>query len=71
VLAEIGADASPRLLVMNKIDLLDDEDRRELALRHPEAALVSAETGRAGGAALADRCLDRPATHRGRVTRTL
>ncbi len=45
VLAEIGADASPRLLVMNKIDLLDDEDRRELALRHPEAALVSAETG--------------------------
>jgi GTPase len=45
VLGEIGADASPRLLVMNKIDLLDDEDRRELALRHPEAVLVSAETG--------------------------
>jgi GTP-binding protein HflX len=45
VLREIGADASPRLLVMNKVDLLDAEDRRELALRHPEAALVSAETG--------------------------
>ncbi|MGA8217062.1 MAG: GTPase HflX [Solirubrobacterales bacterium] len=45
VLAEIGADASPRLLVMNKVDLLDDEERRELALRHPDAALVSAETG--------------------------
>ena len=30
---------------MNKFDLLDHEDRRELALRHPEAALVSAETG--------------------------
>jgi GTPase len=45
VLKEIGADASPRLLVMNKVDLLDDEDRRELAVRHPEAALVSAETG--------------------------
>jgi GTP-binding protein HflX len=45
VLAEIGADASPRLLVMNKVDLLDDEDRRELALRHPDAVLVSAETG--------------------------
>jgi GTP-binding protein HflX len=45
VLAEIGADASPRLLVMNKVDLMDDEDRRELALRHPEAAVVSAETG--------------------------
>jgi GTP-binding protein HflX len=45
VLKEIGADASPRLLVMNKIDLLDAEDRRELAIRHPDAALVSAETG--------------------------
>jgi GTPase len=45
VLSEIGADASPRLLVMNKVDLLDAEERRELALRHPEAALVSAETG--------------------------
>ena len=45
VLGEIGADASPRLLVMNKIDLLDTEERRELRLRHPEAALVSAETG--------------------------
>jgi GTP-binding protein HflX len=45
VLDEIGADASPRLLVMNKVDLLDAEERRELALRHPEAVLVSAETG--------------------------
>jgi GTP-binding protein HflX len=45
VLTEIGADASPRLLVMNKIDLLDEEDRRDLALRHPEAVLVSAESG--------------------------
>ena len=45
VLAEIGADAAPRLLVMNKVDLLDAEDRRELALLHPEAVLVSAETG--------------------------
>jgi GTP-binding protein HflX len=45
VLGEIGADASPRLLVMNKVDLLDDEERRELALRHADAVLVSAETG--------------------------
>ena len=45
VLNEIGADSSPRLLVMNKVDLLDADDRRELRLRHPEAALVSAETG--------------------------
>src|SRR5206468_1240 len=45
VLDEIGADSSPRLLVMNKVDLLDEEERRELALRHPEAVLVSAVTG--------------------------
>jgi GTP-binding protein HflX len=45
VLDEIGADSTPRLLVMNKIDLLGDEDRRELSLRHPDAAAVSAETG--------------------------
>jgi GTPase len=44
-LEEIGAGASPRILVMNKVDLLDEEERRELSLRHPDAALVSAETG--------------------------
>jgi GTP-binding protein HflX len=44
-LEEIGAGASPRLLVMNKVDLLDEPERRELQLRHPDAALVSAETG--------------------------
>jgi GTPase len=44
-LEEIGAGESARLLVMNKIDLLDEEERRELALRHPDAVLVSAETG--------------------------
>jgi GTPase len=45
VLEEIGAGGSARLLVMNKIDLLDPEERRELSLRHPSAVLVSAETG--------------------------
>ena len=45
VLEEIGAGSSPRLLVMNKVDLLDEEGRRELTLRHPEAIPVSAETG--------------------------
>lgn len=45
VLEEIGAGPSPRLLVMNKVDLLDDEQRRELRLRHPDAVQVSAETG--------------------------
>jgi GTP-binding protein HflX len=45
VLEEIHAGASPRILVLNKADLLDDERRRELAFRHPDAVLVSAITG--------------------------
>ena len=45
VLEEIGAGESPRLLVMNKIDLVTDEERRELRLRHPDAIEVSAATG--------------------------
>jgi GTP-binding protein HflX len=44
-LHEIGADGRPRLLVLNKIDLLDDEARHELHFRHPEAVQVSAVTG--------------------------
>ena len=44
-LHEIGADERPRLLVMNKVDLLDDEARRELSFRHPDAVHVSAVTG--------------------------
>jgi GTP-binding protein HflX len=44
VLEEIDAGDSPRLLVLNKADLLDDERRRELDFRHPEAVLVSAVT---------------------------
>jgi GTP-binding protein HflX len=36
---------SPRTLVLNKADLLDDERRRELSFRHPEAVLVSAASG--------------------------
>jgi GTPase len=44
-LEEIGAGSSPRLLVMNKIDLLEEEERREVGLRHPDAVLVSAVTG--------------------------
>src|SRR4029079_10774412 len=42
VLEEIHAGSSPRLLVLNKADLLDDERRRELSFRHPDAPLVSA-----------------------------
>jgi GTP-binding protein HflX len=45
VLEEIGADASPRVLVLNKADLLDEPARRELRLRHPEAVLLSGVTG--------------------------
>jgi GTP-binding protein HflX len=45
VLEEIGAGDAPRLLVLNKVDLLDEEERREAFLRHPEAVMISAATG--------------------------
>jgi GTPase len=45
VLAEIGAAERPRLLVLNKVDLLDDAGRRELSFRHPRAVQISAATG--------------------------
>jgi GTP-binding protein HflX len=45
VLDEIGAGERPRLLALNKVDLLDDERRRELSFRFPQAVQVSAETG--------------------------
>ena len=45
VLTEIGADEVPRLLVLGKVDLVDDECRQELRNRHPEAVLISAVTG--------------------------
>src|SRR5271165_755347 len=44
-LEEIGAGERPRLLILNKIDLLDADARAELRLRHPEAVLVSGATG--------------------------
>jgi GTPase len=44
-LADIGAGELPRLLVLNKIDLLDDAVRDEKRLAHPEAVLVSGATG--------------------------
>src|SRR5580692_2840011 len=40
-LEEIGAGERPRLLVLNKIDLLDQQARDELRFRHPDAVLVS------------------------------
>jgi GTP-binding protein HflX len=45
VLAEIGADERPRLLALNKVDLLDDDGRRELRFRFPQAVQVSGATG--------------------------
>ena len=45
VLGEIGAGERPRLLALNKVDLLDDARRRELSFRHPRAVQISAETG--------------------------
>jgi GTPase len=45
VLEEIGAGEAPRLLVLNKADLLSGEERSEVLLRHPEAVLVSALDG--------------------------
>jgi GTP-binding protein HflX len=45
VLDEIGAGGQPRLLVLNKIDLVDVDRRDDLALRHPDAVAVSAATG--------------------------
>ena len=42
VLAETGAAERPRLLALNKVDLLDAERRRELSFRFPRAVQVSA-----------------------------
>ena len=44
-LEEIGAGEQPRLLVLNKIDLIDAAARDELRLRYPDAVLVSAASG--------------------------
>jgi GTP-binding protein HflX len=45
VLEEIGAGDRPRLLVLNKVDLIDAERRREVGFRFPDAPQVSAATG--------------------------
>jgi GTP-binding protein HflX len=45
VLREIGADEIPQVLVLCKVDLLDDDRRQQLARRHPRAVLVSAQSG--------------------------
>jgi GTP-binding protein HflX len=45
VLAETGAGDTPRLLALNKVDLLGEERRRELSFRFPKAVQVSADSG--------------------------
>ena len=45
VLEELGAGDRPRLLVYNKLDVLDDEARRELLVGRPDVVGVSAATG--------------------------
>jgi GTPase len=43
-LEEIGAGDRPRLLVLNKVDLLNEQARDDLRLRYPDAMLVSGVT---------------------------
>jgi GTPase len=45
VLADIGADEIPQMLVVNKIDAVDALARRRLRNRFPDAVLISARTG--------------------------
>ena len=45
VLEEIDASQVPQLLVVNKVDALDDRARRRLANLWPDAVLISARTG--------------------------
>jgi GTPase len=45
VLEEIGAGSRPVVLVLNKADLLSEDEREALRLRHPKAVLVSGATG--------------------------
>ncbi|MGH2992817.1 MAG: GTPase HflX [Solirubrobacterales bacterium] len=49
VLDEIGAGSKPRVLVYNKIDLLDDDERRELLIGESDAVAISAQTGEGSG----------------------
>jgi GTPase len=44
VLREIGADAVPSLLLLNKIDRLGEGDRAVLREKHPDAILLSAKS---------------------------
>ena len=45
ILAEIGADEIPSVVVYNKCDLLDSEQRSSIVAEHPDAVFISALTG--------------------------
>ena len=45
VLKEIGAHETQSVLVFNKVDLLNDDERRALSVKYPDAIFISAETG--------------------------
>ncbi len=45
VLEELGAGDRPRLVALNKIDLLDDDERRDVLVGRSDAVGVSATTG--------------------------
>jgi GTP-binding protein HflX len=45
VLEEIGAGEKPRLLVLNKADLLGKDEQAEVELDHPGAVMISAQEG--------------------------
>ena len=45
VLAEIGAGSIPEVVAVNKIDLLDEEERARVTRRYPDAVPISARTG--------------------------
>jgi GTPase len=44
-LEEIGAGDTPRLIVCNKLDLLSQQEAEDLRMRHPEAILLSGNSG--------------------------
>jgi GTP-binding protein HflX len=44
-LEQIGAGETPRLIVCNKLDLLSEQETEDLRLRHPEAILLSGNSG--------------------------
>ena len=45
VLEELGAGDRPRLVALNKIDLLDVDERRDLLVGEAKAVAISAESG--------------------------